>query len=217
MPACARWLLETVKLGFRPATLQRPEVSEWKCGTRTVPRVSLFKLARWKMDSDNHLGHQALDVAVTFIIVIAIWVIAHVYNSAYWYNRNLAMIANIERQFLRQSDLREIHYYWGKHRRSNSMIRHLKLQKWLALGIAALVLGIQFNTTMLPVVRNCFSGFQAQNFLPWIAAAVGGGVWYLQHRHSAKKFREFLENSNSPGKRVDTTGIKYGAGHPTDE
>jgi len=124
------------------------------------------------------------------------------------------MIANIERQFLRQSDLREIHYYWGKHRQSNSMIRHLKLQKWLALGIAALVLGIQFNAVMLPLFRNCFVGAQAQNFLPWITAAFGSCVWYQQHQHSAKKFREFLRNS--PGKDVGTTGIEYGAGHPTE-
>jgi hypothetical protein len=171
----------------------------------------LGAFAAWSLIEKNIIS---LDVAVTFIIVIAIWVIAHVYDSAYWYNRNLAMIANIERQFLRQSDLREIHYYWGKHRQSYSMIRHLKLQKWLALGIAGLVLGIQFNTTMLPLLRNCFAGSQAQNFLPWITAAVGGYIWYQQHHHSAKKYREFLHNS--PGKAVDTTGIEYGVGHPTD-
>jgi hypothetical protein len=171
----------------------------------------LGAFAAWSLIEKNIIS---LDVAVTFIIVIAVWVIAHVYDSAYWYNRNLAMIANIERQFLRQSDLREIHYYWGKHRQSNSMIRHLKLQKWLALGIAALVLGIQFNANILPLLRNCFIGWQAQNFLPWIAAAFGGYVWYQQHKHSAEKFREFLRNS--PGREVDTTGIEYGAGHPTE-
>ncbi len=41
----------------------------------------------------------SLDFAVTLIVVLAIWVIAHVYDAAYWYNRNLVMIANIERQF----------------------------------------------------------------------------------------------------------------------
>ena len=171
----------------------------------------LGAFAAWSLIEKNIIS---LDVAVTFIIVIATWVIAHVYDFGYWYNRNLAMIANIERQFLKQSDLREIHYYWGKHRQSNPIIRHLKLQMWLALGIAALVLGIQFNAVIVPLFRNCFANWQAQNFLPWFAAAFGICVWYRQHRHNAKKLREFLRNS--PGKEVDTTGIEYGVGHPTD-
>jgi hypothetical protein len=79
----------------------------------------------------------SLDIAVTFIVVIAIWVLAHVYDAAYWYNRNLVMIANIERQFLKPSDLKEIHYYWGKHRDKSSMLTHLRLQRALAIGIAA--------------------------------------------------------------------------------
>jgi hypothetical protein len=171
----------------------------------------LGAFAAWSLIEKNIIS---LDVAVTFIIVIAIWVIAHVYDSAYWYNRNLAMIANIERQFLKQSDLREIHYYWGKHRQSNPIIRHLKLQMWLSLGIAALVLGIQFNAVIIPLIRKCFAGWQAQNFLPWFVAAFGICVWYRQHRHNAQKLREFLRNS--PGKAVDTTGVEYGVGHPTE-
>jgi hypothetical protein len=172
----------------------------------------LGAFATWSLIEKNIIS---LDMAVTFIILIAIWVIAHVYDSAYWYNRNLAMIANIERQFLKQSDLREIHYYWGKHRRSSAMIGHLKLQMWLAVGIAVLVLSIQLNSTMLPLFHRCFAGSQLQNFLPWILVSVGGCIWYYQHRHSMKKYREFLRNS--PGKEVDTAGIEFGVGHPTEQ
>jgi hypothetical protein len=46
----------------------------------------------------------SLDVAATLIIIIAIWVVAHVYDAAYWYNRNLCIVANIERQFLTKKD-----------------------------------------------------------------------------------------------------------------
>src|ERR1700733_12699076 len=45
-----------------------------------------------------------MDVAASLIIILCIWVIAHVYDSSYWYNRNLVIIANIERQFLRHED-----------------------------------------------------------------------------------------------------------------
>src|SRR5690348_12295057 len=44
-----------------------------------------------------------LDVAASLIILIAAWLIGHLYDASYWYNRNLVIIANIERQFLRQS------------------------------------------------------------------------------------------------------------------
>jgi hypothetical protein len=172
----------------------------------------LGAFAAWSLVEKNTIS---LDVAVTLIVIIAIWVIAHVYDSAYWYNRNLAMIANIERQFLKQTDLTEIHYYWGKHRESSSMIRHLKLQKYLAIGIAALVLAIQFNATMLPLLHSCFAGARLQNFLPWAVAVFGIWAWHQQHQHSARKYREFLKNS--PGKIIDTAGIEYGVGHPTDK
>jgi hypothetical protein len=42
----------------------------------------LGAFAAWSLIEKNIIS---LDVAVTFIIVIAIWVIAHVYDSAYWY------------------------------------------------------------------------------------------------------------------------------------
>jgi hypothetical protein len=60
----------------------------------------------------------SLDIATSLILLLCAWVVAHVYDAGYWYNRNLVIIANIERQFLRPSDLREIHYYFGRHRKT---------------------------------------------------------------------------------------------------
>ena len=122
------------------------------------------------------------------------------------------LIANIERQFLKPSDLREIHYYWGAHRETSSMLTHLKLQRALALGIAVLVLGIQFVTVILPTIPNCFKGIKPLNALPWLAVVVGLYIWRQRHNLAVKKYSEFLKNS--PGKPVDTTGIEYGIGHP---
>lgn len=169
----------------------------------------LGAFAAWSLIEKNVIS---LDVAVTLIVLIAIWVLAHVYDAAYWYNRNLVMIANIERQFLRQSDLKEVHYYWGKHRDTHSMLTHLRLQRALALGIAALVLGIQFTTIMMPLIAACFAGAKIQNFLPWVFAIGGLYIWRQRHRLAVNKYEEFLRNS--PGKAVDTSGISYGVGHP---
>src|SRR5579859_5541016 len=55
-----------------------------------------------------------IDLAISLVIILASWLMAHLYDASYWYNRNLVIIANIERQFLQKDDLRQIHYYFGK-------------------------------------------------------------------------------------------------------
>jgi hypothetical protein len=157
----------------------------------------------------------SLDIAVTLIVIIAIWVLSHVYDAAYWYNRNLVMIANIERQFLKKSDLREIHYYWGEHRSKHSMLTHLKLQRALALGVALLVLSVQFVSTIMPLIAKKFAGATAQNALPWLVVLIGIYIWRQRHLLAVQKYQEFLENS--PGKDVDTAGVRYGVGHPIEK
>ena len=69
--------------------------------------VLVGAFAAWSLVEKNVIS---LDVAATLIIIIAIWVVAHVYDAAYWYNRNLCIVANIERQFLTKKDLKEVHY-----------------------------------------------------------------------------------------------------------
>ena len=90
-------------------------------------------------------GVAPIDVSIAIIVLLAAWVVAHLYDSAYWYNRNLAIIANIERQFLVRNDLQEIHYYWGKHRPHNRMISHLRIQYALAVGLVSIA-----NISTLP-------------------------------------------------------------------
>ncbi|SHJ87207.1 hypothetical protein SAMN04487911_1484 [Arenibacter nanhaiticus] len=80
-------------------------------------------------------GFIPIDIAVAVIVLLALWVIAHVYDSNYWYNRNLVIISNIERQFLQSSDLKDIQYYFGEHRDKNAVQTSLKIQLYIAYGI----------------------------------------------------------------------------------
>jgi hypothetical protein len=172
--------------------------------------VLIGAFAAWSLIEKRIIS---LDMAATLIVIIAIWVIAHVYDAAYWYNRNFVIIANIERQFLTKKDLREIHYYFGAHRSKNSMLTHLKLQMFLAIGVAALVLGIQFFDTIWPALPD-LCAIPSVSYVPWLTALVGVGVWYYRRDLAQRKYSEFLENS--PGKSIDTSGITFGVGHPTD-
>lgn len=159
-------------------------------------------------------GTISVDIAASLQIMLCIWVLAHVYDAGYWYNRNLVIIANIERQFLLQSDLRDVHYYFGEHRRKGALITHLEIQLYLALGVAALVLAFHFLTIVLPTCHGV-KPFHLTLLLPWLFAAIGIGIWIWSKSKADRRYAAFIKNS--PGKEIDTTGIEYGAGHPTEK
>lgn len=156
-----------------------------------------------------------LDVAVGLIALIGLWLLAHLEDAGYWYNRNLAIIANIERQFLEKADLRNIHYYFGKHRRKIVMLTHLKIQYLFGIGIIFLVLLYHFLTRVVPGLGAPWANFEPLRGLPYFIVVVGAVVVLRLHGKMKKKYAEFLQNS--PGMDVDTKGIKYGEGHPSGE
>lgn len=157
-------------------------------------------------------GIMPLDVAVSIIVLIASWMIAHVIEASYWYNRNLVIIANIERQFLKQSDLRNIHYYFGKHRKKGAMIYHLWIQFFLGACLALTVVFYHFFDRVYPGLSAPWENLQLQRSLPYVVSitaviALSRHSWYKN-----KEYDEFI--GNSPGIEVATDGIVYDKGHP---
>lgn len=151
------------------------------------------------------------DIATSLIVLLCGWVIAHVYDASHWYNRNLVIIANIERQFLKVSDLREIHYYFGRHRKTGAIINHLEIQMYLAIGVALLVLGTHFVAVLLPVWQKAKEG-SGLMYLPWGTAIFVIYIWWRSKRKAAASYSTFLQNS--PGKEIDDSSIAHGPGHP---
>ncbi|GHA22133.1 hypothetical protein GCM10008090_34960 [Arenicella chitinivorans] len=152
-----------------------------------------------------------IDIASSIILLLCSWLIAHLLDASYWYNRNLVMIANIERQFLDRNDLKEIHYYFGVHRPKNKMIEHLKLQFSLGSGLGAIVLFYHLSEVIIPAIQSKESSLEVINAVPYIL--VISAAWYLMDlkRKLVKKYEEFL--ANSPGKDIDASDINYGVGH----
>lgn len=175
----------------------------WQSISLVVGAFAVFALVEKKIIS--------VDLASCIIVLLVAWLLAHLYDAAYWYNRNLSMIANIERQFLKQSDLKDIHYYFGKHRPVDSMLTHLKIQYALGVGLGCLVLAYHFIDRVMPGFHLPISNFDPARALPY-ALVIASGIYLNQlrkNRHAS--YREFLENS--PGIKVDTEGIQYGVGH----
>ncbi|WP_157761385.1 hypothetical protein [Chryseobacterium camelliae] len=156
----------------------------------------------------------SIDIATGLIILLACWVIGHVYDSNYWYNRNLVIIANIERQFLLASDLKEIHYYFGKHRNKNSIQTSLKIQMYFCLSVISIFIVYHFSESIYPGFELELNkdNFCPQKIIPYFALIIGiiFIIWIRYKR--IKNYDEFLKNS--PGITVDTTGITFGNGHP---
>jgi hypothetical protein len=151
------------------------------------------------------------EIATSIIVLLCAWLYAHLVDAGYWYNRNLAIIANIERQFLTTVDQQLIHYYFGTHRPDNKMITHLRIQQALGIGLSALVLVYHFITRVWPGLSLSFTHFDPLRALPYVmgVAAIIYGNYIRDDRNRA--YAEFLENS--PGVKVDNQGIKYGTGH----
>jgi hypothetical protein len=155
-----------------------------------------------------------IDFACAFMILLSAWLIAHLYDASYWYNRNLVIIANIERQFLTSADLKEIHYYFGAHRKKSAMFTHLRIQYGLGLGIAGLFFSYHFISRVLPGIHEPIRNFEFSRSLPYVVGGAAAALlWYLRDNR-LRSYKEFLENS--PGIDVNTKGIKYGVGHPTE-
>ena len=106
--------------------INRHIIVVWQSISVLVGAFAIFALAEKQVIS--------VDVASALLILIAGWSLAHHLDASYWYNRNLAIIANIEKQFLSSGDLSEIHYYFGSHRPNNKMITHLRIQLALEDG-----------------------------------------------------------------------------------
>lgn len=175
----------------------------WQSIGVVVGAFAIFALVEKKVVS--------LDIAASIVLLLCAWLLAHLFDAAYWYNRNLVIIANIERQFLKHDDLKNIHYYFGKHRPNNKMIEHLRIQQRLGLGLSMLVLIYHFFDRVFPGFCASLSNFDPARAMPYVVVIIA--ILYLRNlwSHTNTKYDEFL--NNSPGIKVKTNGFNYGVGH----
>jgi hypothetical protein len=187
------------------ADINRHIMVVWQSVGVLVGAFAVFALVEKKVLS--------LDIATSLIVLLCGWLYAHLLDASYWYNRNLAMIANIERQFLNVSDLREIHYYFGSHR-PNKMFTHLRIQADLGIGLSVLVVLIHFFVRVAPGINEPIANLELQRTLPYLTLGAMAFYGYQLKSHRDTSYQEFLKNS--PGIPINTTGIEFGKGHGHD-
>lgn len=185
--------------------INRHIIVVWQCVGVLIGAFALFSLVEKQIIP--------LDIATTLIILIGVWLLAHLQDAGYWYNRNLVIIANIERQFLKRKDLCEIQYYFGKHRKDNKMLTHLKIQCFFGITVVTLVTIYHFVTRVLPGIGAPWKNFEPIRALPYLFFIAGSFYLIRLWKKRKANYEEFLKNS--PGISIDTTEIEYGDGHPS--
>lgn len=156
-------------------------------------------------------GIVTIDVASGIVLLLCAWSIAHIYDAAYWYNRNLVIIANIEKQFLVQNDLKEIHWYFSAHRKKNKMISHLEIQFFLSCGLATIVLLYHFSKCVYPGFSSPWSNFDPQKTIPYIILLISFFFLITVRKGKNDRYKEFIEKS--PGKEMTIDDISTPVGH----
>jgi len=136
------------------------------------------------------------DIAVSLIVLMAGWLLWNVQDASYWYNRNLCIVANIEKQMCQKTDMSKIHHYMGEHRKQK-MISHLWIQCALGIGIIIVFMLYQLIKRTLP---SFACGFAWQNILctqslPYAVLIVVIVAMFLLKRDHNRKYKEFLEKS----------------------
>jgi hypothetical protein len=154
-------------------------------------------------------GFLPVDIASAFVVLLAGWLMAHVYDAWEWFYRNLVILTNIERQFLKAGDLRDIHPFFGSHRCPAKPVTHLRIQWYLGFGIAALVLVYHFSTRVLPGFGSSWSSFDPLRCVPYLAATAGS-FFLVNLRRKVLRSNEAML-SDSPGLTINAPDLH---GHP---
>jgi len=147
--------------------------------------------------------------AVILTLLVISWVIEHLHDSNFWYNRNLVMITNIERVFLTPNDVDLIHPYFAAHRKKGSFLTHLQVQRHYALAIAVLVTLYFLAKSIIPTLAP-----GARVDIAKIVALAAFAFVILRDqvllRRYDKKYDDYLKIS--PGITVPKK-VDYGATH----
>src|SRR6266498_2106916 len=141
--------------------------------------ITTFAVLAVSKEVSGDKGLISLDYTAALVVLICTWAVAHVIDASYWYNRNLVIVANIERQFLESSDVKAIHYYFAAHRPKNKMISHLAIQVYLAFGVGLVVLAYHFLTRVRGACCSLSAPVAWDRSTPYIFAIVS--LLYLNY------------------------------------
>jgi len=144
-----------------------------------------------------------IDIAVGLIVLVSVWLNANLYDANTWYNRNLVIISNIEKQFLDPEDAREIHYFFSEDHRKYTLVDHLQIQHHFGIAIALVALIFHFLTRVYPGFSLPIDKFDPQRTFPYLIAVLGIGYLSWFRTKQAAQHEKLVRRS--PGVQLNTT------------
>jgi hypothetical protein len=145
----------------------------------------------------------SVDFATAAVVVICFWLMANAYQTSGWFNRNQAIITNIEKEFLTPEDLSKIHPYFAAHRNPESMQGHIRVQFVLAAILAISVTVRHFAIQIWPSIGGLWPAFPFHKLVPYLLFVVGL-IWVFVVRTDVVSGQRFFLQS-SPGKAVQAS------------
>lgn len=143
-----------------------------------------------------------LDIATSILILVSGLSIAIIIESNYWCNRNLVIIANIERQFLHESDLKDIHHYFGKHRENNAYHAMMTIQIYFNSLLLMIITVYHFFIQVWPNRELSINHFDPLRCVPYLTLLIS---FYLLFRFNKKRIKNYNEfKTTSPGIEIDS-------------
>jgi hypothetical protein len=117
--------------------------------------------------------------------------VAHVLDASWWFNRNLLIITNIERQFLSRTDVREIHCYFEKHPDPTMLDQH-RIHR--AFGIAVTAVGLMHHVVkrVYSLIGTSNEKFEAMSTMPYavfVLCSIVLVTFYVRERKVYSKLR----------------------------
>ncbi len=153
----------------------------------------------------------SLDYASSLLLIVCTWSLGLLIDASYWYNRNLCIVANIEKIFLEEEDLKNVHYYFGQHRPNNKMITTIRIQFALSLSIGLFNLCYHFYVRVVPWFGFSMKDIDIPRLFPYVITLISGALLICLKNRRNRHYSEFLVNS--PGVKININEIKYGDGH----
>lgn len=119
------------------------------------------------------------DYSCALVVLLCGWLAATTLDASNWFNRNLAIITNVERLFLTSDDLTLVHPFFAKHRLAGKHAEHFSIQLWLSGAVWTLVLVYHFFERVWPGFKLPLSDFQPSRALPYVATplVLGSLIW----------------------------------------
>lgn len=139
----------------------------------------------------------SIHLATAIAFLLCGWFCANVFDAYAWFDRNLVIIANIERLFLDKRDAALVHPFFLDHRKPEDLVQHFKIQLFLGMMIATLVAAVHVLKQVIPSLKIPNGVFDPEVAMPYAALAIS--IWYCV-RVKNKVFKRAADlRVSSPG------------------